>query len=283
MICLYPVTVDLGDVKQTVACGRCAHCRITKNQHWSLRCILESKTHRDNTFLTLTYSDEFLPPGGSLKPEDVTLWLKRFRVVLARQYGVKIRYFLVGEYGERKGRPHYHLIVFGADAALVEAVSLQTWKMGRVKSLPFEKGAAGYVAQYTLKKMTKEDDERLAGRHPEYARQSRNPGLGQKYIRQRLIPILKRNPNFIHNNTLRIHGKKYPLDRYIRNELIDGLELEKPNVHTKALVKSLRRWQDVIDGKAQTAEELQKERDEARQRLRTWFRRKARKAPEGVA
>lgn len=43
---------------------------------------------------------------------------------------------------------------------------------------------AAYVAGYTLKKLTKPDDVRLGQRHPEFARMSRRPALGDQFMRQ---------------------------------------------------------------------------------------------------
>lgn len=108
----------------------------------------EAQLHKENSFITLTYSDEHLPPGQNLRHRDVQLFIKRLRKHLARLQGAKrqrhltkihltplqrdegnsqpkafqnsdskpaIRYYMCGEYGEKTRRPHYHMCLFGYD------------------------------------------------------------------------------------------------------------------------------------------------------------------------
>jgi len=71
----------------------------------------EAACHEANSFVTLTYDDAHLPPGGSLRPGDMVKFWKRLRAALGR----KVRYFHCGEYGEQLGRPHHHALIFGFD------------------------------------------------------------------------------------------------------------------------------------------------------------------------
>jgi hypothetical protein len=69
-------------------------------------------------FLTLTYDTAHVPITEkgymTLCKSDVQLFLKRLRKSLPES---KIKYYAVGEYGGKTMRPHYHLILFGADFA----------------------------------------------------------------------------------------------------------------------------------------------------------------------
>ena len=85
-----------------------------------------------------------------------------------------------------------------------------------------EVSSAQYVAGYVVKKMTAADDRRLCGRHPEFARMSNRPGIGQaamwevasELLRYRLDERLPDVPLALN------HGKKQmPLGRYLRREL----------------------------------------------------------------
>lgn len=74
--------------------------------------------HKQASFVTLTYDPEHLPTNDgiwpSLQPYDVALFLKRLRKNLGPNWG-PIKVIYTGEYGERRARPHYHLIIFGVD------------------------------------------------------------------------------------------------------------------------------------------------------------------------
>lgn len=96
-----------------IPCGRCIGCRLEKSRQWAARCVFEATKHKDNCFITLTYSDENLPFGKSLDPYHLEKFWKRLRKKLGPDH--KIKYFAAGEYGETTKRPHYHAIVFGWD------------------------------------------------------------------------------------------------------------------------------------------------------------------------
>ena len=116
MQCINPVRITKGlDVTRfpdglLVGCGKCVMCRIAKRREWTLRLIHESVYWEDSVFLTLTYSDDYLPKNGSLDKRQLQLFIKRLRKSLN---GRSIKYFACGEYGDNTERPHYHLIIFG--------------------------------------------------------------------------------------------------------------------------------------------------------------------------
>lgn len=138
----------------------------------------EAQLHQDNCFLTLTYDDEHLPPGGSLDRSAFPAFIKRLRtsqrVKVARPdapgkwrwFYPSIRYFHCGEYGDRYGRPHYHACVFGFDFEDKQLVAVRNqlpvwssqllrelWPFGvhEIGSVTFE--SAAYVARYIMKKV----------------------------------------------------------------------------------------------------------------------------------
>ena len=39
--------------------------------------------------------------------------MQRFMKRLRMKIGVPVRYLLCGEYGEKRGRPHFHILLFG--------------------------------------------------------------------------------------------------------------------------------------------------------------------------
>jgi hypothetical protein len=110
---------------QYIPCGQCIGCRLDYSRKWADRMVMESSFHENSWFLTLTYDQAHLPssklildeqtgevvdsPFHTLVKKDMQDFIKRLR----KNTNQKIRYYLVGEYGDETYRPHYHLILFG--------------------------------------------------------------------------------------------------------------------------------------------------------------------------
>ena len=109
--------LSVSRVAFKLPCGRCIGCRLERARQWGLRCMHEAKLWPQNCFITLTYSDEFLPPYGSLSVRDIQLFMKRLRKGKKASASNPIRFFLGGEYGERNLRPHYHAVLFNCGFA----------------------------------------------------------------------------------------------------------------------------------------------------------------------
>lgn len=166
-------------------CGRCLPCRVARRREWMWRQIFESYCHKENCFVTLTYDDKNMP--RELVKSDLQKFFKRLR---ARFNGVGIRFFAVGEYGDKTWRPHYHASLFGLSGRtdVISATAYKHWGDARIINEAWGKGyilcaefndlTASYVAGYTVKKMTQKPDKRLQGRAPEFARMSLRPALG---------------------------------------------------------------------------------------------------------
>lgn len=181
----------------------------------------ESQLHTDNCFVTLTYSQENLPAAGTLVPVDLQLFLKRLRRVVEPR---RFRYFAVGEYGDESGRPHYHAIIFGLgqfDAGTID----RAWGLGLTATFEFNEYTAQYTAGYTVKKLTRKDDPRLRGRHPEFARMSLRPGIGAGAMA--LLADQLHHSAGLDNvaltgdvpTHLKIGKKTVPIGRYLRQKL----------------------------------------------------------------
>lgn len=189
---------------------------------WTTRQLLEARLHAENSFLTLTYGPDNLPPGGTLVPSDFKNFLKRFRRNIEP---LKVRFYGVGEYGERTSRPHYHATLFGVGDWASERVS-KAWRdpqtrepIGHVLVAPFSRLTAQYVAGYVMKKMTAKDDPRLNGRHPEFPRMSNRPGLAAGWA-DAYVKKNKDHPKFEIPSFIMIDGKRRPVGRYLRKRIM---------------------------------------------------------------
>lgn len=194
--------------------------------------MLEAGQYEDNCFATLTYSDDTLPDGGSLDPVHPQRWLKRLRAEISP---LRVRFYLVGEYGDATQRPHYHAALFGFPGCRfgVSQYTLRrtsccpacdlvrkSWGLGNVLLGKLETASAGYLAGYVTKKMTRPDDPRLGGRHPEFARMSNRPGIGAGMMDDVASVLLGLGSSQADVPVSLRHGsRQLPLGRYLRRRL----------------------------------------------------------------
>lgn len=110
------ITFDINKSQTRIAfglpCGRCIGCKMERARQWGLRCLHEAKMWPHNHYVTLTYNDEHMPPGGSVCLRDVQLFMKRLRKAKNSTKDNPVRFFLGAEYGEENRRPHYHALLF---------------------------------------------------------------------------------------------------------------------------------------------------------------------------
>lgn len=182
---------------QKIPCRNCIGCRLKKTKEWGVRCMLEAQLHRQNSWVTLTYRDETVPHGGTLVPEDLTLFLKRLRRHVDYHCdGQQLRYFACGEYGEicqncfkspknasdpcrcvkyvkSHGRPHFHIVVFGYQFPDLEpfkvvrgnqyytsAIAEKLWQKGYVTIGEVTNQSIEYTARYVMKKINGDKAEK---------------------------------------------------------------------------------------------------------------------------
>jgi len=191
--------------------------------------FLESLQHQSACFITLTYAEENLPSGGNLVPAHVVSWLKRVR----RATPAKLRYFLVGEYGDQTWRPHYHCLLFGLPFnASSEEVVKQTWGLGHISIGEVNQATIRYTCGYTLKKLTKAQNPRLDGRTPEFARMSRMPGIGHSIaleVAEQLLTEHGSKALLVDGDvpfSLKLGRKSLTLGRYLRRVIREAIGME---------------------------------------------------------
>lgn len=209
-------------------CGQCLPCRINRRRLWTWRMFYESQLHDQCCFVTLTYSEDHLPALRSVVPRDLQLWLKRLRTAVEPR---RFRFFAVGEYGDESSRPHYHAILFGLGPADRDAIDAAWQGKGLTATFEFNEFTAQYTAGYTVKKLTRKDDPRLNGRHPEFARMSNRPGIGADAMRL-LAQSLHTDfglDEIISTGDVPTHlkmGKKtLPIGRYLRKKLREEMAM----------------------------------------------------------
>lgn len=255
MNCLSPVVLKSGVV---VPCGKCELCRSDRRNDWSIRLAIHLMScDYMPMFITLTYDDCNLPymcedwftkavlPFScndfdetqemqkhwsaivpTLYREDVSKFLKAYK----RKYHLTndlFQYFGCGEYGDRFGRPHYHLLFFGDyelfklyhdDSSIAEERLSRVWNKGRVHV-----GIAGYdgihyVTKYCLKEQL--DDLHPLARPPFTIASN---GLGTNYINSPNGKKLRNRLEYISRNHDEIIGNCPWYDFNDRQSLVDAL------------------------------------------------------------
>jgi len=166
-----------------------------------MRLLHEKKLHADSCFVTLTYDNEHLPPGGTLVMRDLQLFMKRLRF----DRGPGVRFYACGEYGDRNARPHYHALLFNCsfpdrklfskngrgDSYYVSDELRRFWPLGHNVIGDVTWDSAAYVARYVVKKITGkpavdhyavlDGDGVVYDRLPEFTVMSRRPGIATGY------------------------------------------------------------------------------------------------------
>jgi len=185
-----------------IDCGKCEGCRLKQRRDWAIRMYHEAKNHEHSSFVTLTYSDQNLPQDGKISKPDCQKFLKRLRKEIDR----KIRYYIVGEYGDETRRPHYHACFFGSDFRGPDTYSIRErvwgnphldriWKKGHVEIAEFTLATAMYTAGYVSKKTGDKDT---------FSLQSRNPPLGKDWVRNHYDQLRR-------IKTVPINGEEHPI------------------------------------------------------------------------
>lgn len=190
---ILPRRVDLSSFKQLSArygeaniiplpCGKCLNCKINHANEWAVRCVLESKLHENNYFITLTFDDAHLPADKKQARREIQLFFKRLR----NEVG-SFRYFGCCEKGKQGSqRFHYHIIFFGLFLNDLKANNFhqlksstldKVWSLGLYDIGEMTYASANYVAQYAVKKVFGSSDD-------EFIFMSNRPGIGADWLQR---------------------------------------------------------------------------------------------------
>lgn len=179
MRCKNPLTDVKAEI--TIGCGKCLYCRIQRRREWTIRMMHECTEHREACFITLTYAEDPV----SISKLHAKLFLRRLRRY-AKANKIVYKYYLVGEYGERYGRPHYHAIIFGHyfNRNDLEAI----WKRGLVDIATVTPDSIRYVAGYIEKKLSGPRASEYNGKQVPFSLMSKK--IGGNYFLKNIDRIL---------------------------------------------------------------------------------------------
>ncbi|UDN67630.1 replication initiator protein [robinz microvirus RP_77] len=216
----------------TIPCNNCTGCRLERARQWMIRIVHETKQHAQNSFITLTYSNEHVPESFGLDLRHLQLFMKKLR-----RYRGPCRFFACGEYGDQNLRPHFHAIIFGldfpdkklwktnerGDPIWQSEILSKIWGMGFATTQLAVPESIAYVARYSVKKLKDETKPEKYYRcspvdgawyqvRPEFGTMSKKPGIGSDHFdrfRSDLFP----------SGTVVVDGREQTLPRYYFNKL----------------------------------------------------------------
>lgn len=251
--CLFKITLQLKEVIEregriityiNIPCGRCARCIERRKMEWAFRMEKEMEISKTAYFVTLTYAPETVPYNKwgkkTLVKKDLTKFFKRLRRNQERSKPTiefitnnlvntdKIKYYAAGEYGEEKGRPHYHAIIFNTS----ERNIIKSWDLGGVHVVKANEATIAYVMKYLDKRYDKKQNW---GIQAEFNTMSE--GIGKHYI-DKNITWHKRNIDvlFVTNQ----NGVKIPMPKYYREKIFTNEEREQQVIIVTDILKDIR-------------------------------------------
>jgi len=249
----------------SIPCRQCIGCRLDKSVQWAARCVHESTLYPDNCFITLTYTDKYLPEGNSLDHSHFQKFMKKLRdrSNYVGSDGVNpIRYYMCGEYGSKNGRPHFHACLFNysfTDKVLwkepngnrlyISKTLDELWSKGfsTVGDVTFE--SAAYIARYIVDKLNISSASSVSDRmrwamkyvdwdtglirNPEYNQPSRRPGLAKVFFE-------KFSTDFFPHDYVVINGRKFKPPKYYDGllEVTRPYEFDAIKERRQSLIKS---------------------------------------------
>lgn len=203
-----------------VPCGKCPDCKKRLVSAWSFRLMQQNKIAMSSHFITLTYDTKYVPitPTGymCLSKRDCQLFIKRLRKSQSGNGESFIKYFLVGEYGGKTMRPHYHVLLFNVEVRYIQSA----WGCGQVHYGSVSGASVGYCLKYMMKPgkipIHKNDD-----RQREFRMMSKK--LGVNYLTSQMVSWHKADLG----NRMYIpieDGKKIAMPRYFKDRIYTNLE-----------------------------------------------------------
>lgn len=256
MKCHRPIWInEISDsVGVEVPCGRCYACIQNRRSIWTARIMMECRVAESAYFVTLTYSDSYVPMilqygiqrVMTLKKKDLQDYFKRLRAYILKnkrydkdwlkksektgKWSPKVRYFACGEYGPNTDRPHYHIILFNWPVDWVKINPLsgkgfsremeEIWQLGNIEITEVSGKRAHYVTKYHLMPIVEEWIESDKREKP-FAVMSRKPGIGINFITDEIVNYFSSSKNIF--LTLK-NDKKVPLGRYYKEKIQERME-----------------------------------------------------------
>jgi len=223
-------------------CSKCIECRLEYARQWAIRCVHEAKMHEDNSFITLTYSNNNLK-SDKLIYKDYQDFMKRLRSSNPHK---EIGMFVTGEYGEKTKRPHWHALLFNyrpddliykysnerGDRIYSSDTLSDLWSHGisECGQVTFE--SAGYCARYAAKKLVHGND---GHEYEPISKKSSKHAIGKSYLEKYWPDIFNQGQVILPN------GQSASIPRYYEKWLMKNHPIAWDNYVTENKLKKIKK------------------------------------------
>ncbi len=265
-MCISPVRVN----STFVECRKCSECVVKRQNEWIFRIKQEILHHKNSFFITYQYNEKRVPIINqyyhhdtgetiterirgtqnvasnsfvrTLQYKDIQDYFKRLRKVHPT-----VKHHTVGEYGEKKKRPHYHSIIMSNEDVndtpfLKNLKNLWATNYGSTKSPDYEPNGHVYREQanhrtirYVIKYMTKRIKDTPLDCELPKACQSR--GLGKQYVEKHRQYHLETDRKYL----VEAGGYKIALPKYYKDQIWNQSKLLNQILNFK---NQQRKWSE---------------------------------------
>lgn len=167
-----------------------------------------------------------------------------------------IKYYAAGEYGEERGRPHYHAIIFNASLSTIE----KSWTLGSTHIVPANENTISYVMKYLDKRLDKEQDWKKIQEF-----NTMSEGIGASYILKNK-EWHKRNIDILYVTTP--FGIRIPMPKYYREKIFSDIERQTQVQLVEEALNDIRTEMILEHGHHEYNEHIRMSRDESEKRFR---------------
>lgn len=296
-------------VSLKLPCMKCIGCEERKLLDMSVRCVHERRVRGHHSWMvTLTYEDRHLPAHGSLAKQDLRNFFKRMWEEFPKDkeefpdppHG-QFRYHAIGEYGSKRGRPHYHVLFFdlrlpdvrhaydrkGRFPVYESMLLKELWPHGRIQIDEMNPNTAQYVCGYITQKLVKkgydlETVDQMTGElssvDPEFQVSSKAPAIGKEWFDRYALTDVYRGGAGSGILVDSVSGKKVEVapPRYYDYlfEKVDPVECEKMRKarRLQALTRKHENTPERLRVRHEIAMAKRRRRDEARERRNNFSR-----------
>lgn len=221
-----------------VNCGKCLNCKRNRVNKWSFRLMEELKVSYNPKFVTLTYDTEYVPITEkgfmTLRKNELQSFFKRLRyyekqrrIISSDQLGIvtsggnlypdyPIKYYAVGEYGTKRKRPHYHIIIFN----VVNTDNIYSaWTFGGIHIDEVNNNTIDYTLKYIMKFNGGHNFKAFDG-EKEFSLMSKH--LGKSWLSKEVVDYYRKNLDV--NYMVVSKGYKIPMSKYYRDKMLSDKE-----------------------------------------------------------